>query len=241
MELAEETGVAMDRCVRPEGALGEPSLAGFSDASTSAMCAVVYVVWDATPHQEARLILGKVRVATLPGSSIQRSELQAMVMLVRILTIALRAAAFTCSRVSLGTYSACCIAALGRHGATLHPYFSNRVAEIRHSLAGLRQEFGSKIESLSHVEGKLNTADVGTRPGVKLSDLGPGSMRPGGPGFLKLPRSQWPLRKSVCQGSRRRGVQEATRTQRICSGHERKGRGRDQRWEKGSLSLKTLL
>ena len=64
MELAEETGVAMDRCVRPEGALGEPSLAGFSDASTSAMCAVVYVVWDATPHQEARLILGKVRVAT---------------------------------------------------------------------------------------------------------------------------------------------------------------------------------
>ena len=33
MELAEETGVTMSRCVRPEGALGEPSLAGFSDAS----------------------------------------------------------------------------------------------------------------------------------------------------------------------------------------------------------------
>ena len=61
MELEEEAGVTMSRCVRPEGAIGEPSLAGFSDASASAVCAVVYVVWDAAPQQEARLILGKVR------------------------------------------------------------------------------------------------------------------------------------------------------------------------------------
>ena len=57
MELEEEAGVTMSRCIRPEGAMGEPSLAVFSDKSASAMCAVVYVVWDATPHQEAVLIL----------------------------------------------------------------------------------------------------------------------------------------------------------------------------------------
>ena len=189
--------LAMSRCVRPEGARGQPSLAGFSDASASAMCAVVYVVWDATPHQEARLILGKVRVTPLHGSSVPRSELQAMVMLVRILATVLRAAAFSCTRVSLATDSACCIATLSRPGAALHPYFSNRVAEITHSLAGLRSEFDREVENFCHVEGKLNPADVGTRPGVKLSDLGPGSMWQGGPGFLKLPRSQWPLKEKV--------------------------------------------
>ena len=74
--------------------------------------------------------------------------------------------AFTCSRVSLPMDSACCTAALSRPGATLHPYFANRVAEITHSLSELRHEFGGKIESFSHVEGRLNPADVGTRPGV---------------------------------------------------------------------------
>ena len=48
MELEEEAGVTMRRCVHSEGAIGEPSLAGFSHAC--AMCAVVYLVWDATPH-----------------------------------------------------------------------------------------------------------------------------------------------------------------------------------------------
>ena len=52
-------------------------------------------------------------------------------------------------------------------------------------------------KSFSHAEGRLNPADVGTRPGVKLSDLGPGSRWQGGPEFLKLPRSQWPLKKKV--------------------------------------------
>ena len=111
-----------------------------------------------------------------------------MVMLVRIITIVLRAAAFTCNRVSLATDSACCIAALNRPGATLHPYFANRVAEITHSLSELRQEFEGKIESFSHIEGKLNPADVGTRPGIRLSNLGPGSKWQAGPEFLKLPR-----------------------------------------------------
>ena len=52
MKLEEETGVTMIRCVRLEGAIGEPSLAEFSDASASAMCALVYVVCYATPTRK---------------------------------------------------------------------------------------------------------------------------------------------------------------------------------------------
>ena len=33
---------------------------------------------------------------------------------------------------------------------------------------------------------------------MKLSDLGPGSRWQGGAEFLKLPRSQWPLKNKVC-------------------------------------------
>ena len=120
-----------------------------------------------------------------------------MVMLVRIITIVLRAAAFMCNRVSLATDSACCIAALNRPGATLHPYFANRVAEITHSLTELRQEFEGEIKSFSHIEGKLNPADVGTRSGTRLSDLGPGSKWQAGPEFFKLPRNRWPLKNKV--------------------------------------------
>ena len=44
IEQEEVVGVTMSRFVRPEGAIGEPSLAGFSHACASAMCAVVYMV-----------------------------------------------------------------------------------------------------------------------------------------------------------------------------------------------------
>jgi hypothetical protein len=196
-EMEEDAGVTMSRCVRPEGAIGETSLAGFSSASTSTTCTVVYIVWDATPQQEARLIMRKVRVAPLHGRLAPKAELQAMVILVRIITMVLRAAAFKCNRVSLATEYACCIAALNWPGATLNPYFTNRVAEITHSLSELKQELEGNIEKLSLIEGKLNQADVGTRPGIRLSSLGPGSKWQAGPEFLKMPRDWWPLKNRV--------------------------------------------
>ena len=46
LELAQEASIAMKRTVRPQGAVGDPILAGFADASIEAMCAVVYSVWE---------------------------------------------------------------------------------------------------------------------------------------------------------------------------------------------------
>ena len=189
LQLAREGSVAMKRCVRPIGAKGEPILAGFCDASVSAMCAVLYVVWDTEERTESRLLLAKVRVTPLHGTSVPRSELQAMVMLVRILVVVVRAAAFTSRRMTLATDSACCVAALKRSGAALHPFFSNRVAEITQTLENLRKESPGEVERFCHIEGKLNPADVGTCPGVCLSELGPSSLWQTGPKFLvELPR-----------------------------------------------------
>ena len=38
---------------------------------------------------------------------------------------------------------------------------------------------------------------MGTRPGIRLSNLGPGSKWQAGPEFLKLPRNRWPLKNKV--------------------------------------------
>ena len=85
LELADETGVTMRRTVRPEGAIGDPVLAGFADASIEAMCAVVYCVWDSTEGPKSNLLLSKVQVTAVNGKTVPRAELQAMVILTRIL------------------------------------------------------------------------------------------------------------------------------------------------------------
>ena len=71
------------------------------------------------------------------------------------------------------------------------------MAEITHSLTELRRKFEGDIESFSHIEGKLNPADIRTRSGTMLSDLSPGSKWQAGPKFLKLPRNRWPLENKV--------------------------------------------
>ena len=53
------------------------------------------------------------------------------------------------------------------------------------------------MENFTHVESKLNPADIGTRMGVKLADLGPSSMWQRGPSFLLLPRERWPVSSLV--------------------------------------------
>ena len=102
-DLEKETAITMNRTVRPKEALGEPRLAGFSDASNEAMCAVVYNIWDTPEGPDPRLLLAKVRVTPVSGLSVPRAELQAMVMLTRIFITAAKASAAKISTVTLTT------------------------------------------------------------------------------------------------------------------------------------------
>ena len=188
-ELASETRINMERTVRPKGAKGKPTLAGFSDASKDAMCCTIYVVWEKEQGgRQASLLLAKTRVVPLQGTSVPRAEMQAVVMLVRLIMVALRAAAFTCKLVTSSTDSGCSVAALRRTGSSLHPYFANRVAEIRHTLQEARK-LAEQVEDVTHVPGAKNPADMGTRAGASLKDLGQGSVWQTGPAFLLQPRT----------------------------------------------------
>ena len=69
----------MERTVRPKGAKGKPTLAGFSDTSKDAMCCTVYVVWEKEQGgRQSSLLLAKTRVVPLQGTSVPRAEMQAV-------------------------------------------------------------------------------------------------------------------------------------------------------------------
>ena len=196
-EVAQGGELSMERTVRPSGAEGSPIVVGFSDASVSAMCGMIFVVWPMSSGPAvARLLLAKVRVTPVSGYSVPRAELQAVVIMARLLLIVLSAAAFTASRVVLCTDSACCVSALRKVGISMNAFFANRVSEVRH-LLGEAREKAEQVEDVQFVEGRLNPADQGTRPGCQLQDLALGSQWQEGPEFLKRPRETWPLKSSV--------------------------------------------
>ena len=50
-----------------------------------------------------------------------------------------------------------------------------------------------EVEEVFHVSGDLNIADLGTRPGVNINQIGPDSLWQCGPEFLSLEREMWPV------------------------------------------------
>ena len=95
------------------------------------MCAVFYNSLDTPEGPVPQLFLAKVRVTPVNGTTVPRAQLQAMVMLTRILITAAKASAAKFSNVTLTTDSLSCQAALKLSCTELNPYFANRVAEIK--------------------------------------------------------------------------------------------------------------
>ena len=85
----------------------------------------------------------------------------------------------------------CSIGALAKVSTALKPYFGNRVSEILHLRAKLK-DLTCDLAPVHHIPGQGNPADVGTRSGVQPGDLGQGSLWQRGPPFLLLPYDQWP-------------------------------------------------
>ena len=159
----------MKRTVKLKEALGKQRLTGLSDASNEAMCAVAYNIWDTPEGPVPQLLLAKVRVTPVNGTTVPRAELQDMVMLTRILITAANASAAKLSKVTLTTDSFSCQAALKGLGTELNPYFANRVAEIKHTIAEVKKEAG-QVENFTPVDGSkagragaLQHVEEGTR------------------------------------------------------------------------------
>ena len=180
------------RSTKPRGAVGLPRLAAFGDASASATCVIVYVVWtDKDGVHHPRALTGRCRVAPLLGATIPRGELQALVILHRLIAVIVETFPFQFESINAFSDSLCSIGAMCKPSSALRPYFANRVLEVLRIREQLQQTT-CDLAPISHIPGCDNPADIGTRGSVGVDELGPGSRWQVGPDFLALDYKQWP-------------------------------------------------
>ena len=130
-ELLVPCEATFPRSTKPANAVGLPRLVGFGDASNVALCVVLYVVWtDTAGRHYPRVLTGRCRVAPLLGCTIPRGELQAIVMLHRLVTVIVDAFPFQFESIATYSDSLCSIGAMYKSTSSLRPYFANRVLEV---------------------------------------------------------------------------------------------------------------
>ena len=191
---------------------------GFGDASAVAVCVVLYVVWtDEAGVHHPRVLTGKCRVAPLLGSTIPRGELQAIVILHRLIATIIDAFPFQFASISTYSDSLCSIGAMYKSSSTLRPYFANRVLEVLRWREQIQLKT-AELAPISHVPGEQNPADLGTRGAVGIGELGLDSTWQQGPDFLRRDYDDWP-RTSPAVASRMEVPMEEARVLFGASSH----------------------
>ena len=94
------------------------------------------------------------------------------------------------SRVMMFTDSKCTVSVIEKSSSALKPFFHNRVSEFVENVALMKKTCG--VDDLHYVASAGNPADLATRGGVKLGDIGPSSFWQLGPTFLPWWRDLWP-------------------------------------------------
>ena len=207
-ELVSSPAIIVHRCARPPGATGAPSLVIFTDGSSVAYAAVVYVVYklhraSPGPWSEgydtqltfaARLLLSKARVAPLAGMTIPRTEMNGLVLGTKLGDLALSSMRENPSRLTFCLDSECTIAAVDSENGLLKPYLANRRAVVKGKLEDWKISHPEiEFEELQHIAGTLNPADLPTRTNCSAQDVGMETTWQNGPAFLQYPREQWPV------------------------------------------------
>ena len=200
-EAVQTDSLCFPRAARPPNVCGNPSLVIFTDGSDAAFCACVYIRWrvsdlvDGEESYSAHLLCAKAKVTPLSGLTTPRVELNSLVLGSRLALTAARALKvekFLCpTDIYMLSDSECSIAALDKTTSNLKPFFHNRVVEIGENVSEMRKICA--VEEVYHVPGKLNVADLGTRSGVKVDQLGSDTVWQKGPSFLSLRRELWPV------------------------------------------------
>ena len=201
------------RSVRHQDAESRPEVIGFFDGSDSAFCGVVYLRWLLKDGHTwySTLVTSKAKVTPGQGTTTPRSELSGLVVLVRLMDNVIKAMSTPPVRCSIMGDSTCVIAACDVNANALQPYFSNRVVEIVNTMRhwgspaeispsdelqyeqACSEDAACIVDTLQHIPGIRNIADIPTRGNVDLQDIDLGSAWQNGPGFLSQSRDQWPI------------------------------------------------
>ncbi|XP_046615350.1 uncharacterized protein LOC124302827 [Neodiprion virginianus] len=157
-------------------------LHGFSDASQSALSAVVFLrLLTGSNDIRVSLVAAKTRVAPLKKVTIPRLELSAAVLLVRLVSHLRKVLELENATIHLWTDSTVALAYISGDPSRWTEYVRNRVNEIR------------EIDQSQwhHVSGKENPADCASR-GISPRQLQEDSLWWNGPVWLSQHISSWP-------------------------------------------------
>lgn len=177
-----------ERCLKPVNAVGNPSLVIFSDGSTVAYGAVAYLRWLLVDGSyKCKLICSKSRLAPTRQLSIPRIELCGAVIGCRLRELIQRELDWTIEHVTHFTDSEIVKAQIQKDSFRFNTFVANRISEI--------QALTSSDEWY-WIPSEVNVADYTTRV-CNCSMLGINSMWQDGPGFLRCPVENWPI-KRVC-------------------------------------------
>ena len=163
-------------------------LHGFSDASTMAYGACVYV--RTISHDGkilVKLLCAKSRIAPLKATTIPRLELCGALLLARLIHKVRTALETEIHAQYLWSDSQIVLAWLAAEACSWQTFVSNRVAEI--------QEV-TQIQEWRHIRSEANPADLITR-GASPKSLHDATLWWNGPSFLQHTEEQWPVTSTL--------------------------------------------
>jgi len=163
-------------------------LHGFSDASQLAMAAVVYIRVDRqNSNSQVTLACAKTKVAPLKKLTIPRLELNAALMLTRLVISVQNVLNLRDHSTFLWSDSSVALTWITSHPAKWKDYVRNRVTLIQEGLPSARWRY---------VPGKENPADCASR-GIGASEIEQQSLWWSGPSWLKQSPDTWPKLPSL--------------------------------------------
>ena len=177
-EFDNMTPIEIPRCLIPN-TNGTHQLHTFTDASMSAIAAIVYVrTTNADGSSTSRYVISKTKVAPIKQLSIPKLELEAATLGAELAGFCESKMTTTISSKHFWTDST---ATLGwiQSKQRQKMYMANRLTKIHEN---------SNQENWRHIPGKMNPADRGTR-GLTPSDIPKLWLQP--PDFLSKPQDSW--------------------------------------------------
>ena len=187
-EMFEIEKLSFPRCLKPEGAIGDPMLVLFSDGSKDAFAAAAYVRWNTGSSQyKSNLIGSKTRIAPIKTVSIVRLELCGAVLSKRLRVFIESEMNYKFTHVAHIVDSEIVESMIRKQSHGFNTHAANRIGEIQGS---------TNPDEWFWLPGELNIADYSTR-GMHPNNLDENSLWQRGPKFLELPMEKWPDRTST--------------------------------------------
>lgn len=165
-------------------------LHGFSDASSVAYAAAVYLTIQSVSGEiRVTLLGGKSKVAPIKSLSIPRLELAAAVLLTKVMEFVRTSLSLTTASCYCWTDSTIVLAWISQHPSRWKTFVANRVSEIQSRLPNA---------SWRHISTDENPADCASR-GIPEGQLSSHHLWWNGPSWLRLPETEWPAQISVSE------------------------------------------